>query len=208
MRLRKVSKPLIASVLAVLCSFAGVATATVMTWSRHNLNFEVPDNGFVLMNTSTRFEIQWDEMLLTVQLYDKSGGSDKKIIKNNLTSKALSYSMYELKHGSIKVKGFKGYTIDGVMPDGTRALIADLVSTKSNLIVEISINYLLGNREMAEDIIKSFAENETRTPAEREKLRQKIQKKSDAERDEQKFKQQQEEEKNRQKQRQRRVFEV
>ena len=157
--------------MLALVSF--LAQAAVYTWSQYHLNFEVPDGGFVTYNSNTRFEIQWDEMVMTVQLYNKQESNDK-LIRENLQRKALGYSMYDLKQGKIKVKGFKGLTIDGTMPDGSRAIIADLVSKKQDLIVEVTVNYLYGNREMVDDMIKSFAENNKNQPN-REKHRQKVQ---------------------------------
>lgn len=162
------------SILLLLATLAiNMASATVFTWSRYDLSFEVPDGGFVTRNTGTFFEIQWDEMVMTVKLYSKDKTTDKEI-RQILEQKALGYSMYELKQGNIKVKGFKGLLIDGTMPDGTRAVIADLISKKQDLIVEITVNYLLGNREMVDDMIKSFAENKEQKPN-REKKKQKIQ---------------------------------
>jgi len=156
------------------------ATATVYNWSRYDLSFETPENGFVTYNSPTRFEIQWEDMVMTVQLYSKDKGDEKKMLNNNLQRKALGYSMYDLVNGKIKVKGFKKtYSIDGTMPDGSRAIIADLVSKKQNLIVEITVNYLFGNRETVEDMIKSFAENKTQQPN-HERKRQKVQTKRKA----------------------------
>lgn len=155
-----------------MCAVTSVRAA-VVTWSRYNLSFEVPDGGVVTYNSNTRFEVQWDEMVMTVQLYAKDKTTEKEIT-TNLDRKALGFNMYDTKHGKIKVKGFKGLIIDGTMPDGTRALIADLISKKQNLIVEVTINYLLGNREMVDDMIKSFAENNNQQPN-REKHKQKVQ---------------------------------
>lgn len=173
---------------ALLALMAILSQATVYTWSQYNLNFEVPEGGFVTYNSNTRFEIQWDEMVMVVQLYNKQESSDK-LIKENLQRKALGYSMYELKQGKIKVKGFKALTIEGTMPDGSRAVIADLISHKQNLIAEVTINYLYGNRETVDDIIKSFAEGKKQQPN-REKKRQRVQSKQDAERQKQQQKQQ------------------
>jgi len=83
------------------------ASATVYTWSRYDLSFETPDWGFVSYQSNTRFEIQWDDMVMTVQLYSQDKGADKKMLTNNLQRKALGYSMYDLHDGKIKVKGFK-----------------------------------------------------------------------------------------------------
>ena len=156
------------------------ASATIYTWSRYNLSFETPEDGFVTFNTPTRFEVQWEDMVMTVQLYSKDRGDEKQMLTENLQRKALGYNMYDLKNGKIKVKGFKKtYSIEGTMPDGSRAIIADLVSKQQNLIVEVTVNYLYGNRETVEDMIKSFAENKKQQPN-HERKRQKVQTKKKA----------------------------
>ena len=170
------------------------ASATVYNWSRYDLSFETPENGFVTFNSPTRFEIQWEDMVMTVQLYSKDKGDEKKMLTENLQRKALGYSMYDLHDGKIKVKGFKKtYSIDGTMPDGSRAIIADIVSKHQNLIIEVTVNvtytinsyiltvnYLYGNREIVEDMIKSFAENKKQQPN-HERKRQKVQTRQQAE---------------------------
>ena len=166
--------------------------ATVYNWSRYDLSFETPDDGFVTFNSPTRFEIQWEDMVMTVHLYSKDQGDEKKMLNENLQRKALGYSMYDLHNGKLKVKGFKKtYSIDGTMPDGSRAIIADIVSKRQNLIIEVTVNYLYGNREIVEDMIKSFAENKTKQPN-RERKHQKVQPRHKAKKQEQKNKQQQE----------------
>ena len=166
------------------------AGATVYNWSRYNLSFETPEGGFVTFNSPTRFEVQWEDMVMTVQLYSKDKGDEKKLLTENLQRKALGFNMYDLHDGKIKVKGFKKtYSIDGTMPDGSRAIIADIVSKHQNLIVEVTVNYLYGNREIVEDMIKSFAENKSQTPN-HEPKHQKVQPKSKA--DQEKNKQQRE----------------
>ena len=162
------------------------ASASVYTWSRYDLSFETPDGGFVTYNTPTRFEIQWEDMVMTVQLYSQDKGNEKKMLTENLQRKALGYSMYDLHDGKIKVKGFKKtYSIDGTMPDGSRAIIADIVSKHQNLIIEVTVNYLYGNREIVEDMIKSFAENKTQQPN-HERKHQKVQPKHKADKEKQK----------------------
>lgn len=198
----------VAVVAACLFGYGSQAHAAVYTWSRHNLTFETPDGGFVTYNSNTRFEIHWDEMVMTVQLYEK-GDENSKTIDNNLKRKASGFNMYDTRIEKIKVKGFDAKCVSGTMPDGSRGLIADLISKKGNLIVEVTVNYLLGNRDAVEDMVKSFAENKTQQPN-REKHKQKVQKKSDAIRQDQ---QKQEEQKKLQEQQQRtkkpeRTFEV
>ncbi len=183
-------KPLkyLASLLAlmfVLLIGSTDADATIYTWSRYDLSFETPDDGFVTYNSNTRFEIQWEDMVMTVQLYSQDKGDEKKMLNENLLRKARGYNMYDLHEGKIKVKGFKKtYSIDGTMPDGSRAIIADLVSKHQNLIVEVTVNYLFGNRETVEDMIKSFAENKTQKPN-HERKRQKVQTKQKANKEKQ-----------------------
>ena len=168
------------AILIIMLLTGMTATATVYTWSRYNLSFETPDGGFVTYNSATRFEVQWEDMVMTVQLYSKDKGDEKKMLNSNLQRKALGYSMYDLVNGKIKVKGFKKtYSIEGTMPDGSRAIIADLVSKSQNLIVEVTVNYIFGNRETVEDMIKSFAENKNQQPN-HERKRQKVQNKRKA----------------------------
>lgn len=190
MNMKRLIAPL-AALLLLLMAGSVDATATIYNWSRYDLSFETPDNGFVLYNTPTRFEIQWEDMVMTVQLYSQDKGDEKKLLTENLQRKALGFNMYDLHNGKLKVKGFKKtYSIDGTMPDGSRAIIADLVSKHQNLIVEITVNYLYGNREIVEDMIKSFAENKTKQPN-HERKRQKVQTKQKADK-EKRDKQQQE----------------
>ena len=168
------------ALMALLLGGSLNATATVYNWSRYDLSFETPDDGFVTFNSPTRFEVQWEDMVMTVQLYSKDKGDEKKLLNENLQRKALGYNMYDLHDGKIKVKGFKKtYSIDGTMPDGSRAIIADIVSKHQNLIVEVTVVYLYGNREIVEDMIKCFAENKTQKPN-HERKRQKVQTKQKA----------------------------
>lgn len=174
------------TILLVLILGAATADANVYTWSRYDLNFEVPEGGYVPFSDNVYFEMHWDDMLLTARIYRKEADNDKKkFYRENLQRKALSYSMYDLDFCKIKVKDFNTHAIEGTMPDGTRAIIIDMVSKKSDIIVEVSVNYLLGNREVVEDIIKSFAINKDKKPATRGKKKQKVQKKDDPKRQEQ-----------------------
>lgn len=179
------------SLLLVALFSANDAAATVYNWSRYDLTFETPEDGFVTFNSNTRFEIQWEDMVMTVQLYSKDKGDEKKLLTENLQRKALGYSMYDLHDGKLKVKGFKKtYSIDGTMPDGSRAIIADIVSKRQNLIIEVTVNYLYGNREIVEDMIKSFAENKDKKPN-HEPKHQKVQPKHKADQEERRQQQQQ-----------------
>ena len=179
MKMKRLIAPLMALMLMLLAGSMD-AGATVYNWSRYDLSFETPEDGFVVFNTQTFFEIHWEDMVMTVQLYSQDRGDEKKLLTENLQRKALGYNMYDLHDGKLKVKGFKKtYSIDGTMPDGSRAIIADIVSKHQNLIIEVTVNYLYGNREIVEDMIKSFAENKTKQPN-HERKRQKGQTKQKA----------------------------
>lgn len=162
----------------VLACAAFASRAEVLEWSKYDLHFEVPDEGFVTYRSSSRFEMRWEDMVMTIQLYTKEQSTDK-LLKENLQRKALGFSMYDLKEGKSKVKGFKGFNISGTMPDGSRGIIADLVSNRQNLIIEITVNYLYGNREAVEDMIKSFSDDPKWKPG-KQKKQQRVQSKEDA----------------------------
>ena len=179
MKMKRLIAPLTALMLMLLAGSMN-AGATVYNWSRYDLSFETPEDGFVVFNTQTFFEIHWEDMVMTVQLYSQDRGDEKKLLTENLQRKAVGYNMYDMHDGKLKVKGFKKtYSIDGTMPDGSRAIIADIVSKHQNLIIEVTVNYLYGNREIVEDMIKSFAENKTKQPN-HERKRQKVQTKQKA----------------------------
>lgn len=185
------------------CATPGIL-ASEYTWSRYDLRFETPDNGYVTYSSDTRFDVQWEDMALSIQLYSKDD-SDEKVIKNNLMRKSLGFSMYDTKEGKMKVKGFKTYYIEGTMPDGSRAVISDLVDEKQNLVVEVTVNYLFGNREAVDDIIKSFAHGAKPKNDKEKKHKQKVQSKEDAIKQEQDRKR---EEENRERNRNRKTFEA
>lgn len=161
--------------MLMLVAMALPAMALDLTWSKYNLNFSVPDGGYELMSTSTHYERQWEDMLLTVHLYTKDPSGKKDIYTTTLQRKAADFNMYEVKKTKIKVKNFDTYAVEGIMPDGTRGLLVNLVSKKSELVVQIVFNYLFGNREAVEEVVKSFAENPDRKPN-HEARKQKVQK--------------------------------
>ena len=178
-------------IATALLSLAVTTQAKIYTWDKYNIAFEAPDGGhvpFSFFQDPNSAQVEWDEMVMTLQRYIKNENTNKKNLNERLKSRALGFNMYDTKLLTIKVKGFKCYSIEGTMPDGTRCLINYLVSDKTSTVLEVVINYLLGNQEVVEDIIKSFSENNNQKPNEREKPKQKIQKKEDAEKQEQELK--------------------
>lgn len=171
--LEAMKKTILTLLLMAVMAFSSAAGD--LTWGKYNINFSVPDGGFVTLNTPTRFAEQWDEMSLSIDLYAKADEKQNKdIYYSTLRSKAEGYNMYDLQQSKVKVKGFKGYQVEGTMPDGTRCLLVNLVSKKTNLVVQITVNYLFGNREAVDDLVKSFAENKEQK-ANHDKKRQKVQ---------------------------------
>lgn len=184
-------KKTVATVAALLLSLAAGVQAKVYTWDKFNIAFEAPEGGhvpFSFFQDPNSAQVDWEDMVMTLQRYTKNKNTNKKNLNEQLKSRALGFNMYDTKLLEIKVKGFKCYSLEGTMPDGSRCLISYLVSNNTPTVIEVVINYLLGNQEVAEDIIKSFAENNNQQPNEREKPKQKIQKKEDAEKQEQELK--------------------
>lgn len=184
-------KKYLSIVAALVLSLAATLQAKVYTWDKFNIAFEAPEGGhvpFTFFQDPNSAQVDWDEMVMTLQRYTKNNNTNKKNLNERLKSRAMGFNMYDTRLLEIKVKGFKCYSLEGTMPDGTRCLINYLVSDKTPTVLEVVINYLLGNQEVAEDIIKSFSENNNLKPNEREKPKQKIQKKEDAEKQEQELK--------------------
>lgn len=182
----------LALLAAFLFSWATISQAKIYTWDKFNIAFEAPDGGhvpFSFFQDPNSAQVDWDEMVMTLQRYLKNENTNKKNLNERLKSRALGFNMYDTKLNEIKVKGFKCYSLEGTMPDGTRCIIAYLVSDKTTTVIEVVINYLLGNQEVVEDIIKSFSENNNQQPNQPEKHKQKIQKKKDADKQEQELKQ-------------------
>ncbi len=183
---------LLALVAAIILSMAATTTqAKIYTWDKFNIAFEAPEGGrvpFSFFQDPNSAQVEWDEMVMTLQRYIKNDNTNKKNLNERLKSRALGYNMYDTKFNELKVKGFKCFSLEGTMPDGTRCVIAYLVSNKTSTVIEVVVNYLLGNQDVVEDIIKSFSENNNQQPNERQKPKQKIQKKEDAEKQEQEIK--------------------
>ena len=188
------SKRFLSFITLLAMALTATMQAKVYTWDKYNIAFEAPDGGYVpfsFFQDPNSAQVEWDEMVMTLQRYIKNENTNKKNLDERLKSRALGYNMYDTKLLTLKVKGFKCYSLEGTMPDGTRCMISYLVSEKTTTVLEVIINYLLGNQEVVEDILKSFSEGNDQKPNEREKPKQKIQKKSDAEKQEQELKKEQ-----------------
>lgn len=170
-------KQILLAILATvssLCMNAEVLDWNI--WDGTKLRIDVPTDGTITFCNPSLLEINWEDMALVVRLYEKTD-VDEGQVKMNLYRKANGFNMFHTAEGKLKVKGYDAYTLEGTLPDGSRALLCDMVSKKRNLVISITVNYLFGNRETAEDIIKSFGDGVTK---DKPKKKQKIQSKEKA----------------------------
>lgn len=166
---------MILSVVVVMCASLAMSADT-FTWSRYDLTFDVPNGGYVTYNSASVFEIRWNELTLSIRLFDKSGADDN-FLKYNLQKTSAGYNMYDTEMKKAKVKGFNGYSLVGTLPDGSCASLTNVVSKKSKLAMMIEVNYLNGNEKAVDEILKSFVEGKKQKVKQPEKPKQKIQKK-------------------------------
>ena len=167
------------TILALVAAFPLLAVnAETLTWQRYNLSFEVPDGGYVTYKTSTAYELQWHDLTFSIRLFDKSGADDN-FLKYNLRKSASSYNMYDTQLHKSKIDGFKGFNLTGTLPDGSRACLTNVTSKKSNLLVQIEINYFVGDEARVDAILKSLTEGKPKATKEKKekKEKQKVQKK-------------------------------
>ena len=85
--------------------------------------------------------------------------------------------MYDIQVHKSKIDGFKGFNLTGILPDGSRACLTNVVSKKSNLLVQIEINYFLGDEARVDAILKSLTEGKPKAKKEKKKEKPKVQKK-------------------------------
>ena len=165
------------TIMALVAAFALLAVkAETLTWQRYNLSFEVPDGGYVTYKATTAYELQWHDLSFSIRLFDKSGADDN-FLKYNLRKSASDYNMYDTQVHKSKIDGFKGFNLTGILPDGSRACLTNVVSKKSNLLVQIEINYFLGDEARVDAILKSLTEGKPKAKKEKKKEKPKVQKK-------------------------------
>ena len=162
-----------AFMMALTLASTATANAELFTWSRHNITFDVPEGGRVTYSSPSTFEIQWHDLTLLIKLYDKSEADDD-YMKYAINRTAAGYNMFDTDMKKAKMDGFKGYTLTGTLPDGSRASITNVSSKKADFAMQVEMNYLAENSKIAEKILKSFKANK---PQKIKKPKQKIQKK-------------------------------
>ena len=98
----------------LLLSMATLAQAKIYTWDKYDIAFEAPDGGhipFSFFQDPSSAQVEWDEMVMTLQHYYKNKNTNKKNLDERLKSRALGFNMYDTKLLTIKVKGFKWYSL-------------------------------------------------------------------------------------------------
>ena len=104
--------------------------------------------------------------------------ADDNYIKYALNKTAASYNMYDTHMKKAKIDGCKGYSLTGVLPDGSRACITNVMAKKQDIAMQIEINYILENKDVVDDILDSFKIGKKQ---DKPKKKQKIQKKGEKE---------------------------
>ena len=158
--------------LMAVAAIAG-CKAEKFTWSGHDLTFDVPEGGTVTYNSPSVFEIQWYDLAIIIKLYDKTEADDN-YMKYALNKTAAGYNMYDTKMKKAKIDGCKGYTLTGVMPDGSHASLTNVCAKKTDLAMQIEISYIADNKKIVDKILDSFKIGEKQKI---KKPEQKIQKK-------------------------------
>ena len=164
---------LLLATTAILASMCSIMRAELFTWSRYDLTFEVPEGGTVTYSSPSTFEIQWYDFTLLIKLYDKSEADDD-YMKYAINRTASGYNMFDTKMKKAKMSDFKGYSLTGTLPDGSRASITNVISKKADFAMQVEMNYLAENSKVAEEILKSF---KALKPQKIKKSKQKIQEK-------------------------------
>ncbi len=162
----KVIRRILVILVAMLAAVP--AWSETLRWERYNLTFDVPDGGMVTHRTSTAYELQWHDLTFSIRLFDKSGADDD-FLKYTLRKDASGYNMWDTKLAKSKISGFKGYTLTGTLPDGSRASLTMITSKKTNLLVQIEINHYEGDEQRVAAILKSLTEGKKPQKAEKPK---------------------------------------
>lgn len=162
---------LICAVL-VVCAM-GSLCAENYRWIK-DLTFDAPEDGRIAYNSRTRLEMVWHDMTFIIQLL-RSGDVSDDLLKRDLQRTASGYNMYDTRTEKYGNRSFKGFSLEGTLPDGSTANIYNLLSKKSDLGIQVTINYTRDSAKEAKKLIKSLKieKPETKKP----KIKQKVQKK-------------------------------
>ena len=108
-------------------------------YSWEGVSFDAPAEGYVNFCSPTRLEIIWEDVMLVVEQMMPVKESEDTFF-SYLVRRARGFNMYDIEKTKIKVKGFKTYSIDGTLPDGSRAIISDLSAKKEKIRLTITVN--------------------------------------------------------------------
>ena len=159
--------------MAIMLATASGLRAETYNWL-HDITFDAPTDGTVLFNSRDRLEMVWHDMTFVVQIYSNKGINDE-LLKKNLQRRAADYNMYDTRTDKYKRNSFEGFYLTGTLPDGSRANIHNMLSSKTGLFIQVLVNYTTDSEKAAKKLIKSLKQE----PAKKKKQvrKQKIQKK-------------------------------
>lgn len=166
-------KRFIIYVVAVMCTIGSSLYAKDYQWL-YNLAFEAPEDGRVAYNTRSRLEMVWHDMAYIVQVYRNTGVTDE-LMKCDLQRKASGYNMYDTRTVKYSNSSFKGFCLEGTLPDGSQACIYNLLSKNTDVFLQVTVNYTINTEKEAKKIVKSL--KELKPEKKKPKVKQKIQKK-------------------------------
>jgi len=143
----------------------------------YDIVFEAPERSRVIYNTRDRLEMIIEDMTFVIQIYSNEGVDDE-MLKLNLRRRAAEYNMYDTSMKKFSQDKFKGFCLNGTLPDGSIANFYNVMSKKSGLCVQFIVNYTKGDEKKVKALVKSLKEEPApKVKKKKENRKQKIQKK-------------------------------
>ena len=134
----------------------------------YDIVFEGPDDGRLAYNSRDRFEMVWYDLTFVVQVYSNRGINDQ-LLKQNLQHRASDYNMYDTRTTTYSRNAFKGFCLEGTLPDGSRANIYNIVSQKTGMFLQVTVNYTSNTEKEAKKLVKSFKQDSKKADADKQK---------------------------------------
>lgn len=140
--------------IIMIASIIPIMSAKDYFWN-NNITFNAPEEGRLTYNSRDRFEMVWYDLTLVVQIYSNRGINDQ-LLKQNLQHRASDYNMYDTHTSKYNRNSFKGFYLEGTLPDGSQADIYNIVSQETGVFLQVTINYTSNTKKDAKKIIKSI----------------------------------------------------
>lgn len=163
--------------MIVIMSFTLVLTAYAKEYRwNYNLCFDAPEEARIAYNSRVRLEMVWHDMAYIVNVCRNVGDNDE-LLKRDLQRTAADYNMWDTRTSKYSNKSFIGFCLHGTLPDGSTADIYNLQSKKTQLCIQVIVNYTRDSAKDAQKLIKSIKEQEP-PKKKKPKVKQKVQKKN------------------------------